>query len=266
MDLPTSPRALNTILAEVDELLECAERCHALVRHGASAVAGVALAGYDPFNDAIWSGKFLLAKTRLPHLSDHLKEYEPPPIKHFLREELQQLANLVSDPLLSHEERGQYGKKAAAKIKEYHNAINAYEARLRALRPCVVEKLEEVQKLWHEIAVAGGYETPPQSTSLPSPMRQILGPQSGSGELANTDVNIEAELLSASAIAKLIRGRPATVETRLRRLRTKLPDCFREVEGRRMHEPKYLYRTADVLPELVDLRGSANDDRRSTDG
>jgi hypothetical protein len=63
---------------------------------------------------------------------------------------------------------------------------------------------------------------------------------------------VEPQFLSASDLAKRLTGRLSlkAVESRLARLRAKKPDCFREVEGRRMNEPQYMYRVADVLPEL----------------
>lgn len=56
--------------------------------------------------------------------------------------------------------------------------------------------------------------------------------------------------LSASELAKTV-GQPIdAVESFLRRYRQKSPDCFMPTDSPRRNEPKYLYRTAEVLPEL----------------
>jgi hypothetical protein len=67
------------------------------------------------------------------------------------------------------------------------------------------------------------------------------------------------EFLAANSLAEIL-GKPATVvEIFLRRFRKKFTDCFVEVEGRRKGEPRYLYRTSDVLAALVGHFGP-NDD------
>jgi hypothetical protein len=65
-----------------------------------------------------------------------------------------------------------------------------------------------------------------------------------------THVMSVPEMLSAPDLAQLLGRDVAPVESFLRRFRKRYPDCFREVEGARRNEPKYLYRTAIVLPAL----------------
>jgi hypothetical protein len=55
---------------------------------------------------------------------------------------------------------------------------------------------------------------------------------------------------SASDLAKRIGQDVSAVETYLRRHRDRFSDCFREVEGGRRNEPRYLYRVSDVLQVL----------------
>jgi hypothetical protein len=58
-------------------------------------------------------------------------------------------------------------------------------------------------------------------------------------------------LLSASDLARQL-GKPIdSVESFLRRYRSRYPDCYTLTEGRRRNEPQYLYRVADVLPVLM---------------
>lgn len=63
------------------------------------------------------------------------------------------------------------------------------------------------------------------------------------------------ELLSAPALAKHLGQTPGRVESFLRRYRDKYPDCYREADGKRRNEPRYLYRTRDVLPALQSWDG-----------
>jgi hypothetical protein len=57
-------------------------------------------------------------------------------------------------------------------------------------------------------------------------------------------------LLSAADLARLTGQSVDKVESFLRRYRRDYPDCYVESESKRKTEPKYLYRTADVLPAL----------------
>jgi hypothetical protein len=57
-------------------------------------------------------------------------------------------------------------------------------------------------------------------------------------------------LLSASDLAERLGLTKNAVEVFLRRYRADYPDCATENEGRRRNEPHYLYRVADVLPNL----------------
>jgi hypothetical protein len=78
-----------------------------------------------------------------------------------------------------------------------------------------------------------------------------------------------SSLISAKDLANKLRNEGRSdasddaVGARLRRYRGDFPDCYREVEGRRVNEPKYLYRQADVLPHL---REHFRVDGRATDG
>jgi len=61
------------------------------------------------------------------------------------------------------------------------------------------------------------------------------------------------EFMSALDLARHLRidsSEKDAMESFLRRYRKKFPDCFREVEGNKRSEPRYLYRTKDILPEL----------------
>jgi hypothetical protein len=58
------------------------------------------------------------------------------------------------------------------------------------------------------------------------------------------------EFLSVSDLAGLLHLSVDQVDAFLRRYRKKYPDCCIETEGRRKNDPKYLYRSADVLPVL----------------
>jgi hypothetical protein len=57
-------------------------------------------------------------------------------------------------------------------------------------------------------------------------------------------------MLSAPDLARRLRLSDDRVESALRRFRKKHPDCCEEVENPRKNQPRYLYRTADVLPIL----------------
>jgi hypothetical protein len=73
-------------------------------------------------------------------------------------------------------------------------------------------------------------------------------------------------LASAKQLADALKLNEDRVEGRLRRYRKEYPDCYVETEGQRKNEPRYLYRTADVLPELQKLSPSsapAPDERRT---
>jgi hypothetical protein len=63
-------------------------------------------------------------------------------------------------------------------------------------------------------------------------------------------------LLSAGDLARLLKLSLPRVESALRRYRENHPDCFTEAENPRKNEPRYLYRTADVLPVLRRLSKS----------
>lgn len=74
----------------------------------------------------------------------------------------------------------------------------------------------------------------------------------GVGAVAAREATNIPPFQSASDLARRL-GQPIdTVETFLRRHRERFPDCFREAEGRRRNEPRYLYRVADVWPALRD--------------
>jgi hypothetical protein len=60
-------------------------------------------------------------------------------------------------------------------------------------------------------------------------------------------------MLSAPDLARWLDLPVSRVESALRRYRTEHRDCCQEVENRRRNEPRYLYRTADVLPVLQRL-------------
>jgi hypothetical protein len=64
-------------------------------------------------------------------------------------------------------------------------------------------------------------------------------------------------VLSAPDLARWFNLPVPRVESALRRFRADHPDCFHEVEDRRQNEPRYLYRTADVLSVLQRLREGA---------
>jgi hypothetical protein len=59
-----------------------------------------------------------------------------------------------------------------------------------------------------------------------------------------------AGLMSAPDLAKLLGWAVGKTESKLRRLRIKHPDCYVESPSARRREPRYLYRTSDVLPLL----------------
>jgi hypothetical protein len=69
------------------------------------------------------------------------------------------------------------------------------------------------------------------------------------------------QFASASDIARMTGSSAAAVESKLRRLRTKLPDCFVEMDSPRKNEPRFLYRVDAVMSHLQQ-RG----DGRTTDG
>jgi hypothetical protein len=83
------------------------------------------------------------------------------------------------------------------------------------------------------------------------------------GRPADAGQALLTALMSAADLAKLL-GQPTDrVETFLRRYRADHPDCCTEVDSRRTNEPRYLYRTADVWPALVQ---KLSEWRRLTDG
>jgi hypothetical protein len=80
--------------------------------------------------------------------------------------------------------------------------------------------------------------------------------QSGSGELKPmaaepTGAELLPIYLSASDLASLTGLSVDQVDSFLRRHRRGYPDCYIENESPRRNEPRYLYRTADVLPALL---------------
>lgn len=88
---------------------------------------------------------------------------------------------------------------------------------------------------------------------LRSPRNQLAPGQKatdGPTEVPTTDAANPPDLLSAPDLARHLDRPVAQVESFLRRYRDKYPDCFREVEGARRNEPRFLYRTAVVLPAL----------------
>jgi hypothetical protein len=67
---------------------------------------------------------------------------------------------------------------------------------------------------------------------------------------ASQEVAPLSEYLSASELARRLNQPAARVETFLRRYREKHLDCAVTVDSRCKNEPRYLYRSADVLPAL----------------
>lgn len=92
--------------------------------------------------------------------------------------------------------------------------------------------------------------TPPAPAARPATEAVTAG--QGDSPSAQVQPAITPPFQSANDLAKTLglSGRAAAVETFLRRYREKFPDCFREAEGARRNEPRYLYRVADVLPAL----------------
>jgi hypothetical protein len=58
------------------------------------------------------------------------------------------------------------------------------------------------------------------------------------------------EMLSATDLARHLKADPKRVETILRRYRKKHVDCFREAEGAKRNEARFLYRVKDVITPL----------------
>jgi hypothetical protein len=56
--------------------------------------------------------------------------------------------------------------------------------------------------------------------------------------------------LSAADLARQLQLPPGKVENFLRRFRRENRDCCVEVDNRRRNEPRFLYRTEVVVPEL----------------
>jgi hypothetical protein len=67
---------------------------------------------------------------------------------------------------------------------------------------------------------------------------------------AGQDATAWPTLLSATDLADRLGQSRDAVSAWLRRYRRRFPDCVRETEGARRNDPRYLYRTADVLPDL----------------
>jgi hypothetical protein len=82
-------------------------------------------------------------------------------------------------------------------------------------------------------------------------MRTLSEPQRG--EKPETTAEVVPPFLCAADLARCIGQPKSRVETFLRRYREDHPDCFVEVEegGTRKNEPRILYRTADVWPDLL---------------
>jgi hypothetical protein len=95
----------------------------------------------------------------------------------------------------------------------------------------------------------------PQTTPPHDAARQP-GSEPTAGAGASPSVDEAAALpvmLSAPDLAKRLKLPLSRVESCLRRFRDRHRDCCEEVENRRRNEPRYLYRTADVLPVLQRL-------------
>jgi hypothetical protein len=83
------------------------------------------------------------------------------------------------------------------------------------------------------------------------PMQEQGG--EGSGARSRHDPGAEVlppSLLSAFDLARRLNVSTDAVDAWLRRYRERYPDCYTETEGRRKNEPRYLYHTSDVLPEM----------------
>jgi hypothetical protein len=75
------------------------------------------------------------------------------------------------------------------------------------------------------------------------------------GEDAGTEEQLPLPaLMSAPDLARSLGLSEDQVDSFLRRYRTAYPDCYIENESPRKTDPKYLYRTADVLPVLTKRR------------
>jgi hypothetical protein len=57
-------------------------------------------------------------------------------------------------------------------------------------------------------------------------------------------------MLSAADLAKVLNQPVDPLDSFLRRLREKLPDCYQETDSPRKNEPRFLYRVADVWPDV----------------
>jgi hypothetical protein len=89
--------------------------------------------------------------------------------------------------------------------------------------------------------------TPPPALAGLHQQEAPLPPSTGPfGSDSDTAVPLPAQL-SAPDLARMFRLPVARVESALRRFRKSNPDCFTEVDNPRRNEPRYLYRTADVL-------------------
>src|SRR5262249_14772008 len=118
----------------------------------------------------------------------------------------------------------------------------------------------------------GGQEPPPESSLSPEPPGGHSQVGAGADQGGGPSEQQEAELaslleqlprtISATDLAEKLGMPSSTVEPHLRRLRAKYDDCFQETEGRRKNEPRYMYRTAEVLPSLLEKRKRS----RPTDG
>ena len=87
---------------------------------------------------------------------------------------------------------------------------------------------------------------PALHTNLIQERLKVLANPPPAGEIAA----LLPEFMSAVDLAKITGLSEAAVDSFLRRYRKKYADCFIETEGRRKGDPKFLYRTAEVLPTL----------------
>jgi hypothetical protein len=96
---------------------------------------------------------------------------------------------------------------------------------------------------------AAYWELIPPAPPTPKAMAPYSESQAGTGMTVQTP--ILPEMLSAADLAREIGMDPRRVESFLRRYRKRYPDCCEQIESPRKNEPKYLYRTKDVVPVLT---------------
>jgi hypothetical protein len=129
---------------------------------------------------------------------------------------------------------------------------------------CAIPQAQVAERLRRK--VEGGDVTPVvQEAALPPPAH-------GAADGAKLDalLNSLPRLISAPDLAEKLGENEPKVESFLRRLRSELTDCFIDASkegGRRVNEPKYMYRTADIAPELRKIIPKWRaEKRRTSDG